>query len=307
MIFELALHQMLVFFLVMMAGVIAAKLGVVRYEGLRPIASLVTRALIPVMVFYNAYAGATRKTLVANLAMLGLAAAFYVVIALVMLLTAKLMRLPHDRDRAFQLTFVFGNVGFIGMPLVGGLFPDNGILYVSLFAIVDALAFWTYGVFLSTARDRTVRFTPRSLVTPVTVAIALALALVLADVRPPSVIDDTLAMIAGATPAIALMYLGSFLFYANWRAALAHKDLYVGVLVKMVAFPVVAGRLLLMTPLPHEMVAVFVVCMALPSAVVCPICASVNGNEGEYVSGMVVANIALCVVTLPLVVLLTLG
>jgi len=44
---------------------------------------------------------------------------------------------------------LFGNVGFIGIPIISSLFPQKGMLYIALFTIVDQLLLWTLGLSLT--------------------------------------------------------------------------------------------------------------------------------------------------------------
>lgn len=103
-------------------------------------------------------------------------AIFYASITVVTFLIAKAMRIRPDHDRVFMFCFIFGNTGFVGMPLLSALFPDTGLLYMALFSIVDQAVFWTFGIWLATARDRMMHFNLKSFLTPNIVALVLALA-----------------------------------------------------------------------------------------------------------------------------------
>lgn len=305
MIFDITLERMLVFFLILAVGFAAARLGVIGRDFLPGLAGLITKVLLPVMIFYSTCTGCTRQALFDNLAMVVLAALFYATASLVLFLLARAMRLPHDKDRVFQFCFIFGNTGFVGIPLLAAVFPEAGLLYMMLFSVVDQAVFWTYGVWLATARDRQVaRFSPRSLVTPNTVAIAAALVFVLADIPLPRLAALSLGTISGATSALCMMYLGALVCFSNVGAVLRRPELYVGIAVKMVALPVLAGRLLALTALPGDLVSALVIIMALPVMTVVPMVAAQNGDEGEYATGITVVTLVASVVTIPLAVLL---
>lgn len=305
MIFAITLERMLVFFLILAVGFAAARLGVIGRDFLPGLAGLITKVLLPAMIFYSTCTGCTRQAFFDNLAMVALAALFYATASLVLFLLARAMRLPHDKDRVFQFCFIFGNTGFVGIPLLAAVFPEAGLLYMMLFSVVDQAVFWTYGVWLATARDRQVaRFSPRSLVTPNTVAIAAALVFVLADIPLPRLAALSLGTISGATSALCMMYLGALVCFSNVGAALRRPELYVGIAVKMVALPVLAGRLLALTALPGDLVSALVIIMALPVMTVVPMVAAQNGDEGEYATGITVVTLVASVATIPLAVLL---
>lgn len=318
--FDTTLHQMILFFLVLCIGFIAAKAGVIKRETLPSFSKIVVSVLLPALILYSTYTGVAREAVLGNLSMLLLAAGFYLLMIAVTYVLARLLGLRGDRGRVFQLCFIFGNTGFVGTPLLAAVFPQNGMLYMMLFTLVDQLLFWTYGVYLSTAQGESDhedgfpaghshgphrhphRLSWRMFVSPNTVAMAVAFAAVLAAVPVPQIITDCVGSVAAATPAMCMIYLGALLCYSDWRGALKTRDLYVGIAVKMVLLPIVLGRLLIWCgAFPLEMVECFTIIAALPVMTLVPIIASKNGHEGDYAAGITVATLVVSVITIPFV------
>ena len=77
-----------------------------------------------------------------------LTAVMYALLILVFWLVAELLRLKGSRSHVFQASLIFGNAGFIGIPLIMALWPQNGAIYVALMSIIDQTLLWTYGVWL---------------------------------------------------------------------------------------------------------------------------------------------------------------
>ena len=77
---------------------------------------------------------------------------------------------------------MFGNVGFMGIPIITSIFPQNGILYISVFTIIDQFMLWTLGVKFTTPQGEG-KFNPKKLINPATVAILLAVVLVLIEIK----------------------------------------------------------------------------------------------------------------------------
>lgn len=319
MIFDATLHQMIIFLIMLVIGAVAVKAGAIKGEAMSPLSQLVTSILLPAQLFYSTYVSATRQTICDNLVMIALAAAFYAIITAVTFLLGRALGLHGDRRRVFQLCFIFGNTGFVGMPLVSTVFPDYGLLYMSLFTLVDQLLFWTMGVYLSTAREGGSSHAPghdpqphrtswRTFVSPNTVSMMLVFAAVLVEVELPSIATEALGLVANAAPAMCMIYLGAMLYFSNFSTALKTPDLYVGIVAKMIVLPVIIGRLLLWcSVVPNELLECFVIIMALPVMTLAPIIAQRNGHEGGYAAGITVSTLAASIVTVPLVVWLTFG
>ena len=304
MAFEVTLYRMLIFFFVLAVGFAAAKKGVISERFLPDLAKLITKVLLPVLIFYMTYMGTTRDAFVAGMPVLAFSVAFYLGLTVVLFALAKLMRLQGDCDKVFVFCFLFGNTGFVGTPLLAAIYPESGLLYMALFSIVDQALFWTFGIYLATARDRVVSFSLRSVVTPNTVALTLALVFALAGAPVPQLALDTLDVIGSATTALCMMYLGAMLCYSQWAQALKCKELYVGIAVKMVLLPIIAGHALMMFGLSEDMMVSLVIIASLPVMTVVPMIARAHGNEGDYAAGITVVTLVASVLTIPLVQLL---
>lgn len=309
MIFELTLSHMTVFFLVFAVGFVAARLSVVKEDQLPGLAQLITKILLPVMIFYSTYANCTRATILKNWQMVLLAALFYALISLLMLLLAKALRIEHDKDRVFQLCFIFGNTGFVGVPLLAAVFPDAGLVYMMMFSIVDQAVFWTYGIWLSTERGHhhsaRQHISLKMLITPNTVAIVAAVVFVMLELPVPDVLLSGLSTLSSATTGMCMLYLGALASFSRILPVLRRPETYMGILVKMVALPILLGRALLWSDLlPEPMVVALAIIMALPVMTVVPMIVATNGKEYEYATGITVVTLVVSIVTIPLVVLL---
>ena len=117
MAFQATLHQMIIFFLVLAVGFVAGKAHVIEEDFMPKFAKLITTVFLPVMIFAYTRSGSTRDALLANWLIIVFGIVWYAAITAIMYGLAKLMQLPHDRDRVFAFCFIFGNTGFIGTPL----------------------------------------------------------------------------------------------------------------------------------------------------------------------------------------------
>ncbi len=292
------------FLLILIIGFISGRLHVIRQEMMPMLAQIITKVFLPIMIFYSTTTSASRQLIVDNLLVILLAVIFYGFMIGFSYLLAKAMRLKRDKDRIFQFAFIFGNTAFVGMPLLNAAFPQYGLLFMCLFSLIDQPVFWTYGIWLSTARDREpARFSPKSLITPNTIAIALAFIVALVEIPLPDLLNDTLQLVSGATPALCILYLGAMICFSNIGQIFKRKELYALILVKMVLLPLSFGLILSLLPLPFEMRACMVLTAALPVMTVVPMISEQNGHEGAYATGLTAISLVACVATIPLVAL----
>ena len=141
--FGVMIGQLVGFLIMLMVGYGCVRLRFYGQTALDGMCSLLLNVLIPVLVFSNAVDGADRAQLAANWGVMLLTAVMYALLILVFWLVAKLLRLRGSHSHVFQASLIFGNAGFIGIPLIMALWPQNGAIYVALMSIIDQTLLWT--------------------------------------------------------------------------------------------------------------------------------------------------------------------
>jgi predicted permease len=248
---EILLQQIGLFVIYILAGMILVKTKVLNSETLDPISRFVIKMALPVMIFVNIIDGVERDTLFHSLSILVIAAVFYICTFIISLGMTKIFHLGGDQAGIYQAMFLFGNVGFMGIPIITSIFPQNGILYVSVFTVIDQFMLWTMGVKLTTPCGKG-KFDPRKLVNPATVAIFAALFLVVTGIKIPQLLDTGLQKIGATASPLAMIYVGGVFACIDIRRYIKELSLYGIVLVKMLLIPVIMYGVLNLFPISEE-------------------------------------------------------
>lgn len=310
--FTVVLDQLIGFAIMLVIGYICVRCRVYGEKALEGICQLILKVGIPLMVFSNATAGATRSDLFESGIILVFQAVMYVLLISSTWLIAKVMRLPVDRGHIFQAAFIFGNVGFIGLPLLIALFPERGALFYSLMALLDQFLMWTYGVWL-TRSEQTRRERPaaslaqqlRGLLSPGLVSVIVSLLVIQIGIPIPEDINTPLHTVGSISTPLSLMYIGGLFALRDWKTTLKQPEVYVGIVVKMLIIPIVLFALLTFVPpmlglgaMNADMVhAVTVVC-AMPTMTALVMFAERERNMPEYAVGLVLVTTVASLLTL---------
>ena len=206
--FEILLEQMGLFVIYLLAGVILIKTKVLSSEMLEAISRFVVKMALPILVFVNITDGVEKETLTHSVLILFITAGFYFFMLFCGFGMTKLFHLKGDRAGLYQAMSMFGNVGFMGIPIVVSIYPEKGMLYMAVFTIIDQLMLWTLGVKLTSSEKEGGAFNPKKLINPVTVAIILALICVLTGIRIPLVLNTALQKMGATATPLAMIYLG---------------------------------------------------------------------------------------------------
>ena len=180
--FDILLQQIGLFIIYILAGVILVRTRVLSRETLEPISKFVLKMALPVMVFINITDEVERQVLYESWPIFVIAVIFYIFMYAAGRGMVKLLHLQKNRAGIYQAMLLFGNIGFIGLPMIAGVFSEKGVLYASVFMIMDQFMLWTLGVKLLSPEGEG-RFALKKLVNPATVAILLGMILMLAQVK----------------------------------------------------------------------------------------------------------------------------
>lgn len=303
--FYIVLNQIGIFILMIVVGILTVKMDILDEASLRRVSKLVMGVLLPAYIFVNTAEGATRAGLAQSLLVIPLTAGLYILLFLLARLLVKLFGLKGDRAKVFHAITIFGNVGFMGIPLVVELYPETSLLYISLFTILDQALFWTYGVSqtqpVSAGKTKLSFSGLKKLLSPALAAILLATVLVLLDWHLPKVIITTLSKIGNASMPMSLLYIGGMLSMTDVRPVLKCRELYAEIGLKMVALPVVFYLLMKAFGVPGDMAGTMAFLSGLPAINMVAMLSKNNGSDGDYAICAVMVTTMACLVTLPLV------
>lgn len=212
----------------------------------------------------------------------------------------KLFHLKGDRAGLYQAMSMFGNVGFMGIPIITSIFPKNGILYISVFTIIDQFMLWTLGVKFTTPQGEG-KFNPKKLVNPATVAILLAVFLVLTEIKEPRILDMGLQKIGGTASPLAMIYVGGIFASIHIGKHLKEFALYGIVLTKMILAPILLFVLLGFLSVSSEIQLTMALIAGMPVMTSVVMMANTSGSDGDYAMGGVFITTICSIITLPFI------
>lgn len=171
--------------------------------------------------------------------LIGLSTLGYLIAVAAALVVPRLMRAPESG--AYSFVIAFGNVGFIGFPVLGAVLGADAVLYAAIANIPWYILSSSAGVLMISGvpeggAARAVRESAKRLLSPMLGASLVVLALALAGVNDLGIVGDGLATCGNFTTPAALLICGSSLadyapreMVGNWRAYAATAMRLVGV------------------------------------------------------------------------------
>lgn len=333
---SILINQLGMFVIYILAGIILIRTKVLNRENMEVVSRLVIKLALPVMIFTNTVNGVDKEMLFHSLSILGIAFFMYICLFGLSFLSGKLFHLQGDHQQLYSAMSAFGNIGFMGIPIVTSIFPERGMLYISVFTMIDQLMLWTVGVRLTSkagdrvekisetqsscgqptahrknetvgrsetdrTEDKCAGFDFKKLLNPVIVAIILALIFILTGIQLPEILNTAFSKIGATATPLAMIYLGGVFACMDVRKYICKLDYYGIVAIKMLIFPVIFYLLLGLFPISAEIRMTMTLTSAMPVMSSVVMMANAYGTDGDYAMGGILVTTVCSIVTLPLV------
>lgn len=200
-----------------------------------------------------------------------------------------------------RLAIVFTNCGFMGIPLIRGVFGDEGVFFLMGYLVVFNVFLWTYGLYTISGTMSLKKL----IVNPNIIAIVLGIMIYCMPFTLPEIIGKPILMIGDLNTATAMILIGvlfaEFTFEKEYLWRLIKVNLIRLVVCSFVTLIVIFGIYSLTKPHFDSKMMLFVVyiCSMCPSATSVPSLSCVFDKDARYASLVVSVTSLVCMGTIP--------
>lgn len=298
------LQQMVIIFILIGIGMILYRRKMLSEEGSKQISGLIINVTNPALLICSALDDGPKASLRdLGIALIAYAVIFAVLIAVGFLLP-YVLHVPKNLHYAYQMLTVFGNVGFIGIPLASAVLGSESLIFVSIFNLLFNLLIYTFGISLlrqaneTTALPATGRL--QKLVNAGTISAAVTILFYLGNFHVPVIISSTLTYAGRATTLLSMLVLGVSVAQMAPKDIFSHPKLYAFALLRQVLVPI--GCVLLMRMfIDNSMILnTMLLMVAVPAANMPLMLAKQMDMETDSISQGIILTTVLSLATVPL-------
>lgn len=295
------LQQMVIIFILIGIGMILYRRGIISEEGSKQISSLIVNVTNPALLICSALDDGPKASLAElGIALTAYAAVFAILIAVGFLLP-HILRVPGDLRYAYQMLTVFGNVGFIGIPLASAVLGSESLIFVSIFNLLFNLLIYTFGISLlqKAAKQSQKNGHLKKLINAGTISAAVTIIFYLGNFRVPVIISSALSYTGRATTLLSMLVLGVSVAQMAPKDIFSHPKLYAFTLLRQILVPI--GCVLLMRGIIDNRLILntMLLMIAVPAANMPLMLAKQMNMETESISQGIILTTVLSLVTVP--------
>ncbi len=302
--FSIVFQQVFIMFLLMLIGFVYAKATGMKKEECNRICNILLMVVTPCLLLSNLQRPFQKEILWELLFSLILAVAS----SFLAILSARFLFLPKaggENRRIERYGASFGNVGFIGIPLVTGIFGAEYAVYAVVFVVVFHVLSWTVGVGILKGSFRAMSW-KEAFLNPGVLSCLVAVPLFVLNITLPSPIGSVVHYLSSLNTPLAMLVCGFFIAGVDWKR-FGDKGILYTSLIRLVLIPFLTMLLYWALGIHRfieggaVLVLVNLIASACPSAIATSMMAARYGLDGEYASVIVAVTTVGCLLTVPLI------
>jgi len=284
-------------FLLVAAGMILRKLGILPDSAKQVLTDLVIDLILPCNIIssfliefnMDILKGFAAILLIATLIQFGcliIANTFY-------------NKEPDRRKKVLQYGTVCSNAGFMGNPIAEGVYGAEGLMYASIFLVPQRIVMWSAGVSYFTESPDRKTVVKKVLTHPCIVAVYIGLFFMITQISMPVFLENTIRNVGGCTTAVSMILIGTILAEVK-AGSIFDIGIMKYTLIRLFFIPFLVFICCRLFPVRPIISGVSVLLTGMPAGSTTAILAAKYDGDYIFATKCVVVTTLLSLVTIPL-------
>ena len=294
------LKSLIMIFIMILPGVIFRKFTPMTMKNCDGINSFVVNLAWPCLVIDAMQIEFSMKILGDSLYIMVLCLILFAVLFVISFPFAKLIRLTKTKQYLTIFMLLFGNTGFIGIPVIKALYGTEALFYAAIMELVNDILLFTVGIAcIQLSAGSEVKIRAKDLMSPGLIGVLVGLLLFLCRIEIPAVIALPIETIGTCTTPLAMFIIGFQLGGLSLKEILGDMQVYAVCFVKLIIVPLIA---LLMVKVWVGDIGllekVFILDFAMPVASAAAIYSQAYRGEQSFATKSVLLSTVISIVTI---------
>lgn len=231
-----AATQVAVLYLIVLVGFICDKMNIFTEKTARATINLLLHIVAP-CVIVNSFLSMEKTSDTVEKFFISLAIGFATHFAAI-ILNLPFFRKKDDKDAVYKYASIYGNVGFMALPLAQAVLGAEGVFYCSSGVIAFNILTFTHGVSIM-SKEKSRLNLKKIILNPGVIGVLIGLPLFLLEVKVPYVFSQPIGLISSLNTPVAMLIFGTYLSKTDMKSVFSHGKIYLTALLKLIVLPLV--------------------------------------------------------------------
>jgi predicted permease len=297
--FILIVQQLAIMFIIMIIGFVSFKTKLLNQTANQVFSTFLLMVVTPALIIYVFQIDFVMETAILLLYAFGAAVASHIFGIIV---TNLFIRPKNNPEYVVErLSAVYSNCAFMGIPLVNATIGSEGVFFLSAYITVFNLLIWTHGVGLLKG-NFSMKCLKEGLLSPVFITTIVAIVLYVTGIRLPTLVVNSLDMVAITVTPLSMMVAGISLAQADLKAIFTKFYVYKIAFFRLLIIPFLTLGLLALLDLEQQVAYTILIASACPTATAAVLMAIRYEKNHIHASKLFASGTVLGVITIPFVI-----
>lgn len=308
--FSALLSTIATLFIMLIVGYVAGKRGIIDSSSSKRLSTLIVSIGQPALIISSIIKiQYSPENLSLGLKTLALGFAIHLFAAAIAVFACMRIKDINER-KILEFSIVFGNTGFIGIPIMESLFGDMGAFMGAFIIVVFNILLWTLGIIiLGRGRDDIKLTLRKALINRGTVPSVIAFAVFLIPAfwqgfRLPTFVTSSLSYLASLCTPLSMLIIGALLSTRSAKQIFGSAKVYYLCLLRLIVLPLSICLIMKLFGFGEMWIISATVLASMPSATVVSMFAKIYDISPGFSAQGVGTTSLLSIATMPCVIFL---
>ena len=263
--FQVIATTMCSLIIIVIAGFVSHKRGIINEEFERKLSGFVIKVTCPALLISSTMGDKMPDR--EHIPMLLLVSLLtYVILIPLAYVQPVLMRVKRDLRGMYSFMLTYSNVGFIGYPVVASIFGSDAVFYACILNVFNTITVFIWGVMFISGENLKDGFRFRLFISPAMIATYISVIIVVLNLHTPKAIAMPLSILGNMTVPSSLIVIGAALAEIPTRKMVGTPHIFVMCFLKLLVLPLLVYYAMIMIGIDTRISSINMILIAMPVA-----------------------------------------
>ncbi len=301
--FQVIATTMCSLIIIVIAGFISHKRGIINEEFERKLSGFVIKVTCPALLISSTMGDKMPDREHIPMLLLVSFLTYFILIPLAYI-QPVLMRVKRDLRGMYSFMLTYSNVGFIGYPVVASIFGSDAVFYACILNVFNTITVFIWGVMFISGENLKNGFRFRLFVSPAMIATYISVIIVIFNLHTPKAIAMPLSILGNMTVPSSLIVIGAALAEIPTRKMVGTPHIFIMCFLKLLVLPLLVYYAMIMIGIDTRISSINMILIAMPVASFGTMFCMQMGKDETTMSQGTFWTTLLSVVSIPLLAML---
>ena len=301
--FQVIATTMCSMIIIVIAGFMSHKRGIINEEFERKLSGFVIKVTCPALLISSTMGDKMPDREHIPMLLLVSFLTYFILIPLAYI-QPVLMRVKRDLRGMYGFMLTYSNVGFIGYPVVASIFGPDAVFYACILNVFNTITVFIWGVMFISGENLKNGFRFRLFVSPAMIATYISVIIVILNLHTPKAIAMPLSILGNMTVPSSLIVIGAALAEIPTRKMVGTPHIFIMCFLKLLVLPLLVYYAMIMIGIDTRISSINMILIAMPVASFGTMFCMQMGKDETTMSQGTFWTTLLSVVSIPLLAML---